>query len=76
MKSENVPIAEDAPMLPLHPYGVSKVAQDVLTFQYWRSDQIRGIRGRIFNTTGPRKRDDVVSDFAGRLRAFAARAAS
>jgi nucleoside-diphosphate-sugar epimerase len=67
MKSENVPIAEDASMLPLHPYGVSKVAQDLLAFQYWRSDQIRGIRGRIFNTTGPRKRDDVVSDFAHRV---------
>jgi nucleoside-diphosphate-sugar epimerase len=61
-------------MLPLHPYGVSKVAQDLLTFQYWRSDQIRGIRGRIINPTGPRKRDDMVSDFAGPLRAFAARA--
>jgi GDP-4-dehydro-6-deoxy-D-mannose reductase len=67
MKPENVPIAEDAPMLPLHPYGVSKVAQDLLTFQYWKSDRIRGIRGRIFNTTGPRKRDDVVSDFASRV---------
>ena len=30
---ENVPIAEDTPPLPLHPYGVSKVAQDLLAFQ-------------------------------------------
>jgi GDP-4-dehydro-6-deoxy-D-mannose reductase len=67
IKPENVPIAEDTPMLPLHPYGVSKVAQDLLAFQYWKSDEIRGIRGRIFNTTGPRKRDDVVSDFACRV---------
>src|SRR5216683_2816098 len=67
MKPENVPISEETAMLPLHPYGVSKVAQDLLTFQYWHSDQIRGIRGRIFNTTGPRKRDDVVSDFARRV---------
>jgi nucleoside-diphosphate-sugar epimerase len=67
MKPENVPLSEETAMLPLHPYGVSKVAQDLLTFQYWHSDRIRGIRGRIFNTTGPRKRDDVVSDFAGRV---------
>jgi nucleoside-diphosphate-sugar epimerase len=63
---ERVPICEDAPLLPLHPYGVSKVAQDLLTFQYWMNDRIRGIRARIFNTTGPRKQNDVVSDFAGR----------
>jgi len=67
MKPENVPISEETAMLPLHPYGVSKVAQDLLTFQYWQSDRIRGIRGRIFNTTGPRKRDDVISDFARRV---------
>lgn len=67
MTPENVPISEETPMLPLHPYGVSKVAQDLLAFQYWRSDRIRGIRGRIFNTTGPRKRDDVVSDFSRRV---------
>jgi nucleoside-diphosphate-sugar epimerase len=67
MKPENVPIPEETAMLPLHPYGVSKVAQDLLTFQYWQNDRIRGIRGRIFNTTGPRKRDDVISDFARRV---------
>lgn len=64
---ENVPIGEDVPPLPLHPYGVSKVAQDLLAFQYWRNERIRCIRARIFNTTGPRKRDDVVSDFAARV---------
>lgn len=64
---ENVPIREDAPLLPLHPYGVSKVAQDLLTFQYFVNDGLAGLRARIFNTTGPRKKDDVVSDFARRV---------
>ena len=64
---ENVPIGEDTLPLPLHPYGVSKVAQDLLAFQYWRNDRIRCIRARIFNTTGPRKRADVVSDFCARV---------
>ena len=64
---ENLPITERAEQLPLHPYGVSKVAQDLLALQYWRNDRIRSVRARIFNTTGPRKRDDVVSDFARRI---------
>ena len=68
---ENVPIGEEVPPLPLHPYGVSKVAQDLLAFQYWRNDRIRCIRARIFNTTGPRKQNDVVSDFAARVAAIA-----
>lgn len=67
---ERLPVDEEAPLLPLHPYGVSKVAQDLLAFQYWRNERIRCIRARIFNTTGPRKRDDVVSDFAVRAVAI------
>ena len=63
MTPDRVPIDEDAPLLPLHPYGVSKVAQDLLAFQYFKNFGIRCIRARIFNCTGPRKRDDVVSDF-------------
>src|SRR6202000_1553997 len=64
MTEDKVPLPEDTPMLPLHPYGVSKVAQDLLTFQYYQNDRIRGIRARIFNTTGPRKTNDVISDWA------------
>ncbi len=64
---ENVPITEDAPLLPLHPYGVSKVAQDLLAFQYFQNHGLRCIRARIFNCTGPRKRNDVASDFASGL---------
>ncbi len=61
-------VTEDAPLLPLHPYGVSKVAQDLLGYQYSRNDGIRTIRARIFNTTGTRKVNDVTSDFT--LRAI------
>ena len=65
---ERVPITEDAPLMPMHPYGVSKVGQDLLTFQYWVNDRIRGIRARLFNCTGPRKQNDVVSDFGSAHR--------
>jgi GDP-4-dehydro-6-deoxy-D-mannose reductase len=60
------PVTEDALLLPLHPYGVSKVAQDLLSFQYFKGQGIRTIRARIFNTTGPRKTHDAVSDFVQR----------
>jgi GDP-4-dehydro-6-deoxy-D-mannose reductase len=63
---ENVPIKEDVVLLPLHPYGVSKVGQDLLSYQYHISDGIRSVRARIFNTTGPRKVNDVTSDFTKR----------
>lgn len=59
-------VAEDAPLKPLHPYGVSKVAQDLLAYQYSRSDGIHSVRVRIFNTTGPRKVGDAPSDFVRR----------
>jgi nucleoside-diphosphate-sugar epimerase len=68
---DRVPIDEDAPLLPLHPYGVSKVAQDLLGHQYFYNHGLRCIRARIFNCTGPRKRNDAVSDFArGIVRAL------
>lgn len=63
---ENTPIKEDVSLLPLHPYGVSKVAQDLLSFQYFQNDKIKSIRARIFNTTGPRKTNDVTADFTMR----------
>ncbi len=60
------PVTEAAELLPLHPYGVSKVAQDLLAYQYFATFNIRCIRARIFNTTGVRKTGDVVSDFVRR----------
>lgn len=62
----NVKVKETAALLPLHPYGVSKVAQALLAFQYFMNDKIRSIRVRIFNSTGTRKVNDVTSDFTYR----------
>lgn len=59
-------VKETAELKPLHPYGVSKVGQDLLSFQYFINDHIRCIRARIFNSTGTRKVDDVTSDFSKR----------
>lgn len=59
-------VKEDAQLQPLHPYGVSKVGQDLISFQYYMNDNIRCIRARIFNSTGTRKVNDVTSDFTKR----------
>ncbi len=61
---EKMPIREEYPLLPLHPYGVSKVAQDLLAYQYFTNFKIKTVRARIFNTTGPGKTGDVCSDFS------------
>lgn len=63
---EDLPVREEHALRPLHPYGVSKVAQDLLASQYFANYAIPAIRIRIFNTTGPGKRDDICSDFTKR----------
>ena len=64
--AESLPVKEEHPLRPLHPYGVSKVAQDLLASQYFANYRLRTVRMRIFNTTGPGKKGDVCSDFTKR----------
>ena len=66
LKEGDVDVKESALLQPLHPYGVSKVGQDLISFQYYINDNIRCIRARIFNSTGTRKVNDVTSDFTKR----------
>lgn len=66
LEGDKVYVKETAELQPLHPYGVSKVGQDLISFQYFMNDHIRCIRARIFNSTGTRKVNDVTSDFTHR----------
>lgn len=52
-------------MRPLSPYGVSKVAQEQLAWQYYKSYGLRTVVTRGFNHEGPRRGDVfVTSSFA------------
>lgn len=50
---EAMPLREEHPLRPENPYSVSKVAQDVLGYQYFISYGIPVIRMRPFNHVGP-----------------------
>jgi len=63
----DVPIGEDHPLMPVSPYGVSKVAQDLLAYQYFKNYGMKTIRVRIFGATGPKKVGDACSDFAKQI---------
>ncbi len=58
---EELPINENNPLRPLSPYGVSKVAQDLLGYQYFQSYGLKVIRTRAFNHEGPRRGEVFVS---------------
>lgn len=53
-----VPITEETVMRPVNPYAVSKIAQDLIGYVYFRSYGLNVIRTRAFNHEGPR-RDNV-----------------
>jgi len=62
---DELPIKESNPLRPLSPYAVSKVAQDMMGYQYFKSYGLPIIRTRAFNHEGPRRGDVfVTSSFA------------
>jgi GDP-4-dehydro-6-deoxy-D-mannose reductase len=58
-----IPVTEDQPLHPLHPYGISKVCLDLLAREYFLDYKIPAVNVRLFNTTGPGKTNDAPSDF-------------
>ena len=67
---EECPITEQQPLRPLSPYGVSKVAADLLGQQYCRSYGLNTIITRAFNHTGPRRGEQFVTSKIARQLAL------
>lgn len=65
---DELPITEENLLRPLSPYGVSKVGEDMLGYQYFMSYGIPIYRTRAFNHTGPRRGEVFVcSNFAKQI---------
>ncbi|MBI4758356.1 MAG: GDP-mannose 4,6-dehydratase [Chloroflexi bacterium] len=52
---DEVPMKETNALRPLSPYAVSKVAQELLAWQYFKSYGLKTVVTRGFNHTGPRR---------------------
>jgi GDP-4-dehydro-6-deoxy-D-mannose reductase len=52
---DEVPMKETNPLRPLSPYAVSKVAQDKMAYQYFKSYGLHTVVTRGFNHAGPRR---------------------
>lgn len=63
----DMPVKEEQPLRPLHPYGISKVCLDLLAREYFLDYKIPAVSIRLFNTTGPGKTNDAPSDFVRQL---------
>ncbi len=50
---DELPLTEESPLRPNNPYAVSKVAQDMLAYQYHLAYDMPVVRVRPFNHTGP-----------------------
>jgi len=62
-----IPVTEEYPPTPLHPYGISKLCLDLLAREYHADYKVPAVNIRLFNTTGPGKTNDAPSDFVRRI---------
>src|SRR6266581_8762430 len=66
--SDELPIRETNQLRPLSPYAVSKVAQDLMGWQYFKSYGMHIVRARAFNHDGPRRGESfATSNFAKQI---------
>jgi predicted glycosyltransferase/nucleoside-diphosphate-sugar epimerase len=54
-----LPMAEDGPLMPVSPYGVTKRTAEELSLIYWRHFGLRVVPLRFFTVYGPRQRPDM-----------------
>ena len=67
-RPEELPLTEESLLRPSSPYAVSKVAQDMMGFQYFATYGMEVVRVRPFNHTGPAQSPNfVVPAFASQI---------
>jgi GDP-4-dehydro-6-deoxy-D-mannose reductase len=65
---EEMPLLEERILRPIHPYGLSKAAADLIGYHYFYAFNLPIIRVRPFNHIGPRQSPKFVcSDFAWQI---------
>ena len=57
--TSQLPIREDAPLHPVSPYGVTKLAAENLCTLYYRNFEVPTVSLRYFTVYGPRQRPDM-----------------
>jgi GDP-4-dehydro-6-deoxy-D-mannose reductase len=68
IKESDLPVNENCCFHPLSTYAVSKVSQDMLAYQYFKSYDMDIVRVRSFNLTGPgRPSTYALSSFAHQI---------
>lgn len=68
VQAHEQPVNEGTPLRPVNPYAVSKVAQDMLAYQYFAAHKLKTIRMRPFNHSGPRQEDRyAITGFAHQI---------
>ncbi len=68
VSTKDIPVKETQALQPLSPYGVSKVAQDLLAEQYFQTFGLPIVRTRAFSHTGPGQREEyAASNFAKQI---------
>lgn len=72
-RPKTLTLAEDQPLNPISPYGISKAAGEQVCRYYWRQHRLPVIIARSFNHSGPRQSDSfVVPAFARQVAAIEA----
>ena len=68
VRPEDLPVKETTPFRPGNAYAVSKIAQEMLGYQYFRSYNLHIVNTRAFNHVGPRQSPELaVGAFARQI---------
>ncbi|MFD1952732.1 GDP-mannose 4,6-dehydratase [Paenibacillus thailandensis] len=68
VKPDELPVKETNPFRPLNPYAISKITQEHIGYQYYKSYGLQIVTVRAFHHTGPRRGENfVTSSFAKQI---------